>query len=42
LSEEGLTSQGISAEQNSTHFFGASVESKSISKSSLASLAENL
>jgi hypothetical protein len=40
LTEAGITGQGISGFQNSTHFFGASVESKTISKSSLAALAK--
>jgi hypothetical protein len=40
LTEAGITGQGISGVQDGTHFFGASVESKSISKSSLAALAK--
>jgi hypothetical protein len=40
LSEAGITGQGITGVQNGTHFFGASVESKSISKSALAALAK--
>jgi hypothetical protein len=40
LSEAGITGQGITGVQNGTHFFGASVESKNISKSSLAALAK--
>jgi hypothetical protein len=40
LSEAGITGQGITGVQNGTHFFGASVESKSISKAALAALAK--
>jgi hypothetical protein len=40
LSEAGITGQGITGVQNGTHFFGASVESKTISKSALAALAK--
>jgi hypothetical protein len=40
LTAAGITGQGITGVQNSTHFFGASVESKTISKSSLAALAK--
>jgi hypothetical protein len=45
LSEAGITGQGITGIQSGTTFFGASVESKSVSKSTiaaLAKLAENL
>jgi hypothetical protein len=40
LTEAGITGQGISVEENSTHFSGASVESKTISKSTLVALAK--
>jgi hypothetical protein len=40
LTAAGITGQGITGVQNGTHFFGASVESKTISKSSLAALAK--
>ena len=40
LSEAGITGQGISGVENGTTYFGASVESKTISKSSLAALAK--
>jgi hypothetical protein len=40
LSEDGITGQGITGVQSGTHFFGASVESKSVSKSELAALAK--
>jgi hypothetical protein len=40
LTEAGITGQGISGIENGTHYFGASVESKTISKSSLAALAK--
>jgi hypothetical protein len=40
LSEAGIVGQGISGEQTSTRFFGASVESKTVSKSTLAALAK--
>jgi hypothetical protein len=40
LTEAGITGQGISGVENGTHYFGASVESKSISKSALAALAK--
>jgi hypothetical protein len=40
LTEAGITGQGITGVEDSTHFFGASVESKTVSKSSLAALAK--
>jgi hypothetical protein len=40
LSEAGITGQGITGVENGTHYFGASVESKSVSKSTLAALAK--
>ncbi len=40
LTEAGITGQGISGAENGSHYFGASVESKTISKSSLAALAK--
>jgi hypothetical protein len=40
LTEAGITGQGIAGVQNGTHYFGASVESKTVSKSSLAALAK--
>jgi hypothetical protein len=40
LTEEGITGQGITGVANSTDFFGASVESKTVSKSTLAALAK--
>jgi hypothetical protein len=40
LTEAGLTGQGISGIVGGTHYFGASVESKTVSKSTLAALAK--
>jgi hypothetical protein len=40
FTEEGITGQGITGVENSTHYFGASVESKTVSKSALAALAK--
>jgi hypothetical protein len=40
LKEAGITGQGITGVEDSTHFFGASVESKTVSKSALAALAK--
>jgi hypothetical protein len=40
LTEAGITGQGISGIVGGTHYFGASVESKSVSKSTLAALAK--
>jgi hypothetical protein len=40
LTEAGITGQGISGVENGTHYFGASVESKTVSKSTLATLAK--
>jgi len=40
LSESGITGQGIYGEQSSTRFFGVNVESKTVSKSTLAALAK--
>jgi hypothetical protein len=40
LTEDGITGQGITGVQNGTHFFGSSVESKTVSKSALAALAK--
>jgi hypothetical protein len=40
LTEAGITGQGITGVEDSTHFFGASVESKTVSKSSLGALAK--
>jgi hypothetical protein len=40
LTEAGITGQGITGVENSTHYFGASVESKTVSKSTLAALAK--
>jgi hypothetical protein len=45
LSEDGITGQGITGVKNPTTYFGASVESKTVSKgtiAALAKLAENL
>jgi hypothetical protein len=45
LTEDGITGQGITGVKDGTTFFGASVESKSVSQSTiaaLAKLAENL
>lgn len=40
LTEAGITGQGISGIEGGTHYFGASVESKTVSKSTLAALAK--
>jgi hypothetical protein len=40
LTEEGITGQGITGVKNGTTFFGASVESKSVSESTIAALAK--
>jgi hypothetical protein len=40
LTEDGITGQGITIVKNGTTFFGASVESKSVSKSTIAALAK--
>jgi hypothetical protein len=40
LSESGITGQGIIAVQNGTTYFGATVESKTVSKSKLGALAQ--
>jgi len=40
LSESGITGQGITAVLGSTTYVGASVESKSVSKSTIAALAK--
>jgi hypothetical protein len=40
LTESGITGQGITGVLGGTTYFGASVESKKVSKSSLAALAK--
>jgi hypothetical protein len=40
LTEAGITGQGISGIEGGIHYFGASVESKTVSKSTLAALAK--
>ena len=40
ITEDNITGQGMTGIQNSTHFFGASVESKTVSKSTLSALAK--
>ncbi|MFZ1063059.1 MAG: hypothetical protein WAN30_06260 [Acidimicrobiales bacterium] len=40
LTEAGITGQGITGVKNGTTYFGASVESKSVSKSTIAALAK--
>jgi hypothetical protein len=40
LNESGITGQGITALRGATHYFGASVETKNITKSQLASLVK--
>jgi hypothetical protein len=40
LTESGITGQGITGVLGGTTYFGASVESKSVSKSTIAALAK--
>jgi hypothetical protein len=40
LTEEGITGQGITGVDSGTHYFGASVENKKVSKSTLGALAK--
>jgi hypothetical protein len=40
LTEAGITGQGITGVVGGTHYFGASVENKNVSKSTLAALAK--
>ena len=40
LTEAGITGQGITGVVSGTHYFGANVETKNVSKSTLAALAK--
>ena len=40
VTEEGITGQGITGIESGTHFFSADVESKNVSKSTIAALAK--
>jgi hypothetical protein len=40
ITEDNITGQGMTGIQDGTHFFGASVESKTVSKSTLAALTK--